>query len=92
VTWDYRFARRAERDLDDVSDKDDRKRILEALDGLVTDLAPSGADVVKLGSSGNQWRLRVGRWRLIFERDTQAQLILVLRVLPRSEGTYRRRR
>ena len=89
MSWSYSFARRAERDLEGVGDSD-RRRILETLDRLAADPIASGADVTKLGGSDNQWRLRVGRWRVLFKYDRVARVILVTRVLPRNEGTYRR--
>ena len=61
MSWSYSFARRAERDLEDVGDSD-RRRILELLDRLAADPIASGADVTKLSGSDNQWRLRVGGW------------------------------
>jgi mRNA interferase RelE/StbE len=77
--------RRVRRDLERVPEPD-RTAILDAVDALVAN--PGRADITKLG--GNEWRLRVGRWRVIFEMDNRAGTITVLRVLPRNEGTYRR--
>jgi len=89
MNWAYSFARRAERDLEDVNDAHDRRRIFEALDRFAANPILGAADVTKLGD--DQWRLRVGRWRVIFEYDRPRHLILVTRVLARNEGTYRRR-
>jgi len=91
MNWQYSFARRAERDLESVNDDGDRSRIFEALDRLAANPVRGDVDVTKLGGTGDQWRLRVGRWRVIFEYDRSSHLILVTRVLPRNEGTYRRR-
>jgi mRNA-degrading endonuclease RelE of RelBE toxin-antitoxin system len=40
--------------------------------------------VRKLGAQ--EWRLRVGDWRVRFDRDDEAQAIVVLRVLPRGRA------
>ena len=45
-------------------------------------------DVKKLKGRENRWRLRVGDWRVIFARDTQAREIVVLEVGSRG-GAYR---
>lgn len=59
-----------------------QRRIVEALD-LVGD--PPAGDVVKLTGSDDEWRLRVGDWRVRFTRDDE-QLVHVLRVLPRGRA------
>ena len=56
---------------------------MDALDRL-TD-APLTGDVVKLANT-EEWRLRVGDWRVRFERDAETGVVNVLRVLPRSRA------
>jgi mRNA-degrading endonuclease RelE of RelBE toxin-antitoxin system len=72
---------RAERDLAALPVAD-RIAILNALERIQVDL--SAADVRKLGDRMGEWRLRVGRWRAIFELDNPAGVIYVTRVLPRD--------
>ncbi|MBM3941457.1 MAG: hypothetical protein FJ316_00750 [SAR202 cluster bacterium] len=43
-------------------------------------------DVAKLHSSGEEWRLRVGEFRIRFRRDPTERSVIVLRVLPRSQA------
>jgi len=64
-------------------DRPVQRRIVEALDRLVGD--PPAGDVVKLTGSDDEWRLRVGDWRVRFTRDDE-QLVHVLRVLPRGRA------
>jgi mRNA interferase RelE/StbE len=45
---------------------------------------PAG-DVKRL-VGGTLWRLRIGDWRVIFERDDERRLILVLEVHPRGSA------
>lgn len=42
--------------------------------------------VIKLASSDDEWRLRVGDWRVRFVYDFQTEVIRVLRVLPRGRA------
>ncbi len=86
MPWRLVYARRATRDLDELPDRD-RRAMHDRLGRFIAD--PTSVDVTKLGGSGNQWRLRSGRWRAILELDTQTGVITVLRVLARNEGTYR---
>ena len=38
------------------------------------------------GITPPQWRLRVGAWRVRFNRDPEARTVLILRVLPRGRA------
>jgi mRNA-degrading endonuclease RelE of RelBE toxin-antitoxin system len=87
MPWAVEITGPAERDLDRVSGRD-RSAIERALGRVAAD--PGGADLKKLGGRVDEWRLRVGRWRAILRLDTRSGTITVLRVLRRTEGTYRR--
>ena len=76
------FTGRARRDFQRL-DPPVRRRIIEALDRLTGDL-PAG-DVVKLTGGQDEWRLRVGDWRVRFQRDSAGD-VQVLRVLPRGRA------
>ena len=68
---------------------------LIALRGVILALSrdprPTGA--AKLRGMRDLWRLRIridGRpWRVVYRLDTTERLVLVMRVTPRDEGTYR---
>lgn len=60
-----------------------RRRITDALDRLVDD--PPVGDVVKL-SGREEWRLRVGDWRVRLRLDRDQLAVVVLRVLPRGRA------
>ncbi|MGH2561280.1 MAG: type II toxin-antitoxin system RelE family toxin [Thermomicrobiales bacterium] len=79
----YEFTPAAERDFRRL-DTTTRRRITDALDRLVED-EPHG-DVRKLRSSDDEWRLRVGDWRIRFLRDKQARLVVVLGIDPRGRA------
>jgi len=83
--WRVEITRRAQHDLHRL-DPPVRERIYEALDRLVGD--PPAGDVVRLTGS-DEWRLRVGDWRVRFGLDSEARTVVVLRVRPRDRA-YRR--
>jgi mRNA interferase RelE/StbE len=76
------FSARAGRDFKRL-DQQIRRRIVVALDRLTAD--PPSGDVVKLVGS-DEWRLRVGDWRVRFTRTEETGVIYVLRVLPRGRA------
>ncbi len=76
------FSARAGRDFKRL-DPPVKRLIVSALDRLAGD--PPAGDVVKLANA-DEWRLRVGDWRVRFERDTETGVIYVLRVLPRGRA------
>jgi mRNA interferase RelE/StbE len=76
------FTPRARRDLRQI-DPPVRRRILDALDRLVGD--PPVGDVVKL-TGREEWRLRVGDWRVRMRLDAAESTVVVLRVLPRGRA------
>ena len=64
------------------------QRIRRELDQLAKSPDRRDVDVASLtGRAG--FRLRVGDWRIIFERDDKAQVIDVLRIVPRGQA-YKR--
>jgi mRNA interferase RelE/StbE len=78
--WRVDFARRAERDMRRL-DPPVQRRVLAALDRLAAD-DPS-LDVLKL-TGQETWRLRVGDWRVLFERDEAIRVIGVVRAPARA--------
>jgi mRNA-degrading endonuclease RelE of RelBE toxin-antitoxin system len=60
-----------------------QQRVVSAIQRLVDE--DPRADVRKLAGSDEQ-RLRVGNWRVRFERNALAREIVVLRILPRGRA------
>ena len=77
------FARAAQRDLRQL-DPQIRRRVLAAIDGLLTD--PPRGDVQRLTATGGEYRLRVGDWRVRFVSSQDKQLVTIKRVLPRGRA------
>lgn len=86
MIWGLEWTERAVADMDHL-DRPTRKRVFSALDRLTVN--PGGADIKKLAGGGDEWRLRVGRWRVRFRFVKRSRTINVLRVLLRGPATYR---
>ncbi|HKG37548.1 MAG TPA: type II toxin-antitoxin system RelE/ParE family toxin [Conexibacter sp.] len=80
-----RFTRSAQKELRRL-DPPVRTHILVALDRLIAEDGP--LDVRRLTGS-EQYRLRVGDWRVIFDHDPNTHTILVRHVLPRGRAYER---
>ena len=80
--WRYVLVPQARRDMRRL-DRTVRQRIFDALDLLVSERR---GDVTKLHGGDDEWRLRVGDYRIRFERDSRSRTIVVLRVLPRGRA------
>ncbi|MYB43314.1 MAG: type II toxin-antitoxin system RelE/ParE family toxin [Chloroflexi bacterium] len=66
---------------------DDARRIRDTLRALATEPRPAGS--AKLAGFAAVWRVRTGRFRVIYEVHEDEQRVMVLRVARRDERTYR---
>ena len=66
----------------------DALRVRDALRELSNDPHPRGS--AKLAGFAAVWRVRAGRFRVIYEIHEDEQRLMVLRVARRDERTYRR--
>ena len=64
-------------------DKDTRSRIVEALHTLRDEGFSRRLDIVKLRGYKNQYRLRIGKYRILFELRPE-RIIVVYAILPRK--------
>lgn len=76
------ITRRAEKDLASI-DKPTANRIRAALDRMV--INPMAVDLKKLEGMPDIWRLRVGRWRVIFRITGEEVIAYALRIKQRRE-------
>lgn len=83
--WTYLVTPPARRDLRRL-DRPIKRRIVDALDNFVAN--PRAGDTRKLANS-DEWRLRVGDWRVRFNFDDKTHTIIVTRVLPRGRAYNR---
>jgi mRNA interferase RelE/StbE len=82
--WNITVSRKAQRDIDKLPAKV-RQRVLDALVGLTTH--PRQGDIRKLEGRDDEYRLRVGEWRVIFRVEKSEKLVVVTAVRPRG-GAY----
>ncbi len=84
MTWAVEWTARARKDLRRLD-----RRLQDRIVSAVENLARAGhGDVRHLrGKYRGTYRLRVGEWRVLFQRKNEELVILVLRTLPRS-GAY----
>lgn len=88
MSWERRWSGDAVNDLLDVARTNIRQadRVARAVETLTRS---NQGDVLKLTGRSEQWRLRVGDWRVLFTYDYAARILTVLAVKRRNEGTYR---
>ena len=79
------LSRRVQRELNSIPARDFPK-IIAAIEALADTPRPAGA--VQL--DGNIFRLRIGRFRVLYQIDDQARRVDIGGVRRRSERTYRR--
>ena len=77
--WRIELTSGAEKSLKRLS-KPDRNRLRAAIDTL-----PVG-DIKKLRGRSNQFRLRVGEFRVVFAPDYTARRVVILEVFHRGSG------
>jgi mRNA interferase RelE/StbE len=82
VRWRIVVTATARKSLQRLS-RPDRERIVRAIDAL-----PAG-DVRPLVGLPDEWRLRVGPWRVRYRRDDVERLLTILVVAPRGDA-YKR--
>lgn len=83
MAWRIRISRTARKQLANLPQLD-RERVVDSLDRLAAD--PFSTDIKKLANSNDEWRLRVGQWRVRFSLDKETNAIDILRVLPRGRA------
>ena len=85
MTWEIRHSRQSRRSLRRLD-----ARIAQRISLSLRRLANGeSVDVVNLVEHDVKFRMRVGDWRVLFDRDEATRTIQVRRILHRSEA-YRR--
>ena len=63
-----------------------RHNIIEAIDSLTLAARPDGC---KKLHGVELWRLRIGRYRIVYDIDDEARLITIVKIAKRREDTYK---
>ena len=86
MSYQVRLRRAAQKELDELIGRD-YEAIAKAISALKQE--PRPPRVKKLALSG-LWRIRVGRYRVVYAIDDKQGLVIVVRIAKRTEDTYRR--
>ncbi|RJP22193.1 MAG: type II toxin-antitoxin system RelE/ParE family toxin [Candidatus Omnitrophota bacterium] len=86
MVYTITFKSSADRDLERIPETD-RKRIIKRIDLLSYNPRPPG--VVKISGKENKWRIRVGKYRVIYEIHDDQLVIIVIKV-DRRDDVYRK--
>ena len=81
----------ADRDVDRLNrrlQRHDFERLRDAIRGLASEPRPQG--VAKLQGAEGAYPIRVGPYRVVYDIDDDRALVVILKVVRRSETTYRR--
>ena len=76
------FASSAVRQLERL-DPPIAHRVMASIKKLIQNPRPPGC--VKLHGSENQWRIRIGDWRVVYTIDEQARIVDIVAVRHRSD-------
>ena len=87
MPYDLQLSPAADRDIKRLDEKT-RQTVRNTLVALTTDPRPSGCR--KLVGWERRYRVRVGRWRIIYDVLQSENALVVQRIVLRSETTYRR--
>lgn len=77
------FDRRGKKEFLAIKDMCLARRIRDAILRRADDPRPPGCR--KLEGRENEWRVRVGTWRVIYQIEEDRVVVLVVRVAPRGE-------
>ncbi len=85
MQYTVEISRRAQRELTKFQMLD-FQRILEVIKGLEDNPRPKGVRKLR----GSTYRVRIGGWRIIYSVFDKDKLVVVGKVVRRSEDTYNR--
>ncbi len=86
MSYQVRLRRAVQKQLDKLAEHD-YEIIAEVISALEREPRPHG--IKKLAESG-LWRIRVGRYRVVYNINDEEHLVIVVRVARRTEDTYKR--
>ncbi len=82
MTYRVELSPEAKKNLRRIRDRRLHDRLVAAIAELGTDPRPPGC--LKLVGEVNQWRVRVGDWRVVYLIEDGRLVVLVVRVSPRG--------
>ena len=85
MAYEVKLRRAAQKGLDGLQERDYRE-VAASISGLEENPRPPG---VKKLTDSSLWRVRSGRYRVIYAIDDGKRLVTVVRVAKRDENTYK---
>lgn len=85
MIYEIKLSSSAQKQLDSVNDKD-YETLAKGISSLAENPKPRG--VKKLADS-QFWRVRVKKYRIVYTIDNKNREVIIVRVVRRSENTYR---
>lgn len=83
MPWKIQYAKRFEKEILGLKEKD-QEAVREGINRLITDIAH--ADIRIVQGKKDQWRVRVGRWRIRIRLENATGTIYILNVRPRDKA------
>ena len=84
MVYRLEIIRPAQKQMLDLS-RDAQLEIVTAIDGLANEPRPHGCRKLR---GTELWRLRLGRYRIIYVVDDKAHIVTIIKVAARREDTY----
>ncbi|MBI1741388.1 MAG: type II toxin-antitoxin system RelE/ParE family toxin [Candidatus Koribacter versatilis] len=85
MAWNLQLTGPAQKDFQKLPPKD-QARVRAALLSMQED--PFRGDIKRLKGQPSAWRRRVGSFRIVYDLNTEARLIVVAGILRRTSTTY----
>ena len=85
MVYKIEIARAAQKQLLSVP-REEQIEIAQNIDSLALIPRPSGCKKLR---GTDLWRLRLGRYRVVYQINNETRLIIVLKIALRKEDTYR---
>ena len=84
--YSIEWQKKARKQLDKIADSDTRREIKNAVATLAD--FPSATQVKKLVNHRHEYRLRVGRYRVLFDVLDAVQIVSIEEIKKRDDRTY----
>ncbi len=83
VAYSVLVKRSAAREIDELPTREDRQRVVRRIQGLASDPRPVGSE--KLAGHAGRFRLRQGRYRIVYSIDDATATVTVFKVGQRKD-------
>ena len=78
-----RLKKSAAKEIDRLPDRQDRRRIVDCIEALAANPRPQGCE--KLAGQTNRYRIRQGRYRIVYSIEDTILTVFIIRVADRKD-------